>query len=193
MTGLPSMPVPAGLIAVVEPAADAPAGHRSEMDVSGRMVILTWVAFALAAVILHRIAWKPMLRALDRRETTIRKALEDADRARKAVESAAEKQKAILAAADARAREIVDDARQSSAAMSAAIEHEARTQARRLIEDATQEIDNSRRQAIEAIRADAARLAADLAERILRDRARGPEEAAYTERAARSLESDGGA
>ena len=178
------------MIAAAEPAA----GHgapRSEMDVSGTMVLMTWLAFGVAAFILHRIAWKPMLRALDRRETMIRKSVDDAERARKAVESAAERQKAMLAEADAKARAIVEEARAAAGAMASGIETEARAEARRLVAEAAAEIDNQRRRAVESLREDAARIATDLAGRILEDRAAGPEGAAFTERAIRDLEGHG--
>ena len=178
------------MIATAEPAA----GHgqpRSEMDVSGTMVLMTWLSFGVAAVILHRIAWKPMLRALDRREGMIRRSVEDAEKARKAIEHASERQKTVLAEADAKARGIVDEARKAAAAAAALIEAEARADARRLVDEAAVEIDNCRRKAVESLRSDAARLAADLAERILTGRAAGPEGAAFTERAVRDLEEHG--
>lgn len=177
------------IVATAEPAHTDP--PRSEMDVSGRMVVLTWVSFGLAAFILHRIAWKPMLRALERREAMIRKSIEDAEKARKSVEHAAERQKAMLGDADAKARGIAEDARKAAAAMTVSIERDAREQARRLADDAAVQIENSRRKAIESLRGDAAALAADLAERILTERAAGPEGAAFTERAIREMESHG--
>ncbi len=176
------------IVATAGPAAAEPA-PRSEMDVSGRLVVLTWVSFALAAVILHRIAWKPMLTALERREERIRKSVEDADKARRSAEHAHARQKEMLDEAVAKAREIVDDARKSAAAMATQVETEARAEARRLVDEAAAEIENSRRKAFESLRSDAALLAADLAERVLAARAAGPEGEAFTDRAVRDLES----
>jgi F-type H+-transporting ATPase subunit b len=178
------------LVPIVATAGTAAAEPlpRSEMDVSGRMVVLTWVSFALAAIILHRIAWKPMLTALERREARIRKSVEDADKARRSAELAEARQREMLAGAVAKAQEIVDDARTSAAVLAATIEEEARTQARRLVDEAAAEIENSRRKALESLRGDAALLAADMAERILTARAAGPAGEAFTERTVRDLE-----
>ncbi len=178
------------MIATADPAA-APGAHHSEMDVSSTMVLMTWLSFGVAAFLLHRIAWKPMLRALERREAVIRKSVADAEKVRQSIDHAAERQKAILAAADAKARGIAEEARKAAAAMTVSIERDAREQARRLADDAALQIENSRRKAIESLRGDAAALAADLAERILTERAAGPEGAAFTERAIREMESHG--
>lgn len=182
--------MPLLIASVGTPTAHEPA-RKSEMDVSGLMILLTWVSFGLAAVILHRIAWKPMLRALDRRETMIRKSVDDAERARKTVEQAAERQTAMLAEADGKARALLEEARKTAAAMATGIEAEARTEARRLVAEAAAEIENQRRRAVESLRDDAARMATDLAERILKERAAGADGPAFTERAVHDLEGHG--
>lgn len=178
------------MIATADPAA-GPDTPRSEMDVSSTMVLMTWLSFGVAAFILHRIAWKPMLRALERRETMIRKSLEDAEKSRKSVEHAADRQRQMLDEAHARSQAIVEDARKAAATLAATIETEARQEARRLVVEAAGEIENQRRKAIESIRGEAAELAADLAENILNNRAAGPEGAAFTARAVGNLETHG--
>ena len=59
LTATAEVPAHSGL------AALAP---TSAIDISGKMVLLTWTAFLIAAILLHRLAWKPILRALDKRE-----------------------------------------------------------------------------------------------------------------------------
>jgi F-type H+-transporting ATPase subunit b len=66
--------------------------HGSEsagvLDFNGQMVVLTWVAFAIAAVLLAKLLWKPILACVEARETEIKDALEDAQKARQAAASA---------------------------------------------------------------------------------------------------------
>ena len=57
-------------------------GTSGLIDVTGSMMVLTWVAFALLSLVLYKVAWKPILKALDMRERSIRKALEEAEKAR---------------------------------------------------------------------------------------------------------------
>ena len=66
--------------------------HASEapgvLDFSGQMVVLTWVAFAIAAALLGKFLWKPILSFVEARETEIKDALEDAQKARQAAATA---------------------------------------------------------------------------------------------------------
>ena len=64
------------------PAAQEAVHPPGIMDVSGKMMVLTWVTFLLVTVILYKIAWKPILSALEKRENEIRKAQEDAAKIR---------------------------------------------------------------------------------------------------------------
>lgn len=162
----------------------------SQLDPSPTMLMLTWVTFAIAAVVLYRIGWKPVIRALDKREADIRKALDEAAAARAQTDSAVETQKRVLAEADAKARQIVEDARRSADAMADAIGEKARAEAQSMVEEATREIDRHRLDAVESLRREAAELAIEVAGRILADRGAGPDGRAFTERMQRSLEPD---
>lgn len=153
-------------LAAVEPAAAAP----SAMDVSGRMVILTWVAFSLAMLILNRIAWKPMLRVLDRRERAIRKSMEDAEAARKAAEEAQAERKAIAERTEAEMRRLLDEARRKAESFSAEAQSRASEEARRMIDEAARQIEQQRRQALESLRAEAALLSESATRKILEAR-----------------------
>ncbi len=73
------------------------------MTFDGSMVLLTWVAFLIAALLLGKLLWKPILRFLEERETEIKTSLEDAAKARQAA-----------AEADAKAAQTVADAMQEA-------------------------------------------------------------------------------
>ena len=66
--------------------------HASEapgvLDFNGQMVVLTWIAFAIAATLLGKFLWKPILNFVEARETEIKDALEDAQKARQAAATA---------------------------------------------------------------------------------------------------------
>ena len=176
----------------MEPAADEAGvrilGPGSQMDVSGWMSLLTWTTFIIAFVILYKLAWKPILNVLDRREKEIAKALEDAAKAREATEKAVAEQKRILSEAAEEARRIHDEARQAALALASSVEARARDQSRAMIEDASREIEFQRAQASASLRIETAELAAQLAEKVLTGHTCDPERADFTRRMVSELQ-----
>ncbi len=154
----------------------------STIDVAGQMVLLTWVAFVLAAVLLHRLAWKPILRALDKREREIRTALEEAEQAQQQAGNSATESRKIMAEAMERARAMSEETRLASERSTARIEAEAHDKARRLLEAANQEIATAQRAAIENLRREAAALAIQLSEQMLAEQLTPEQRLAYEQR-----------
>lgn len=151
------------------PSSPAPAEPpRGEMDVSGRMVILTWISFLLAAYLLYKLAWKPILAALEKREEMIRKSLQDVEFAKRQVEMLQAKQKQIIADADRQAREILDQGRQAAQTLAAQAETRAREEARETVAAAAREIQEARERAVRDLRRESADLAIALAEKLVR-------------------------
>ena len=150
--------------------AEVPAKHApgEVIDVSGTMVVLTWVTFILAALILYRLAWKPIMAALDKREGDIRQSLADADGARKEAARVNEETKLMLSKAQEEARTIVDGARKAAQQVAAAIEDKANKEGRDLVKSAEREISFAQEKAINALRKQSAQLAVDLASQVVR-------------------------
>jgi len=146
-------------------------GARSTMDVDARMVALTWLAFVLALVILQRIGWKPMLRALARREGHIRGALDEAEKTRQAAAAAREAQAEAARQAEAERRRLLDEARRHADALARSIEQDAREAARREMEAGRADVARQQEKSLEILRGEAAQIAAAAAARILAARA----------------------
>jgi F-type H+-transporting ATPase subunit b len=157
------------------------------MEVSNQLVLLTWVAFGIAAWLLHRIAWKPILRAMEKRERDIEKSVADAARLREQTARATEEQKRILEETTVKAQEILDGARRTAATMSAEIEARSREQARQLLDQAAADIERRKAHAVASLRAEAAALAGELAARILEEERLSEAAERYTRRAAERL------
>lgn len=104
-----------------------------------QLLLLTWVAFAVAAVVLAKVLWRPILRFLESRESEIRSSLEDAEKARKAAADADVKAATVLADAEREARVQADaraaEARKHIAEMELAA-HEAMVAKRKAAEEA---------------------------------------------------------
>ena len=99
MTSLPAMWL------AVAPSGEAAGKVLSQFDISGVMSLLTWGTFLVASFILYKIAWKPILRTLDKREKDIKKALDEAEQARAGTAGAVEEQKRLLAEAEVPGRQ----------------------------------------------------------------------------------------
>ena len=156
-----TVPVETGVLDKI--STDAIAIHRE-------MVVITWVAFLIAAVLLHRLAWKPMLRALDKREREIRSALDEADKAHKQAAVDAEKNRQAISEVAERARAMQEESRLASERAATRIDQESREKARRLIEDAGREIESARLRAMDDLRREAAELAIHLSEKMLSEK-----------------------
>ena len=118
--------LPAETAATTEQPVPAAAEHSADGSVlgfNGQMVLLTWVAFTIAAVILGKVLWKPILKFVEDRESEIKTSLDDAEAARKSAREADGKAAEVVASAAAKARceaeEIVAGAHRHITAMEA--------------------------------------------------------------------------
>lgn len=137
--------------------------------VSGEMVLLTWLSFGIAFVLLRALAWKPILRALDHRERNIKSAMDDAERARQQGEQIREGNERLMREARQQALALAEESRRSAERTVAQAEQDAREQARRLLEEAKHEIDRTWQSAADNMRREGATLALALTERFLRE------------------------
>jgi F-type H+-transporting ATPase subunit b len=158
--------------AVVEVAAPAAAHGGGEgtgglIDVTGSMMVLTWSAFLLLSVVLYKVAWKPILKALETRERGIRQALEEAERVRAEAAAADERNRQTLKDAEATAQRIVAEARVAAQEGARAIQAQAEQQARTLVEEAQRDIRAATEEARAVLRRETADLALAIAGKVV--------------------------
>ena len=134
-------------------------------DVS--MVILTWVTFLVLSVVLYKFAWDPILKALDAREESLRRAVEDADRVKAELARMDEAYKQFIREAEIKAREIIDDARKAATRAAHAVEQRGKEEAGILLENARRDIQRETEKARTILREESARLAVDLAGKLI--------------------------
>ena len=65
-------------------ALSSEGGGGSLVDINPGLIVWTLVTFILLLLILRKVAWKPILSALDQRESAIKDSLEKAEKAKKA-------------------------------------------------------------------------------------------------------------
>ncbi|HRR33049.1 MAG TPA: hypothetical protein P5026_03025 [Kiritimatiellia bacterium] len=138
------------------------------MQVSDKMILLTWLAFGIAAFTLHKLLWKPILRAVEGRERSISEALAGAERARSEMAEVDARRKEATARAEAEARAVAERAAREAAETLARADVEAKALAQRRREEAEREIAAEQRRAFEAVRSAAAEHLCDAMERFLR-------------------------
>jgi len=139
----------------------------SPMDVSGEMFLWTLFTFSLVAVLLSKIAWKPILAGLDNREETIRKSMDDAEKIRMEMAALDGNRRKVIADADDKAKEIVGRSRQAGMEAERVIKDKARQEAGILIENASREINAARDKAAAELRKQSVETALALAGKLI--------------------------
>lgn len=167
--------------------AEAGEAQPNVMAVSTQMMILTWVTFILVTVVLYRVAWKPILAALQKREDDIRQALEGAARAREEVARLAETRAAVLAEAEKQARQLVEDARQTAVQTADALVARARQESHGLVENARREIEVATTKARATLRQETAGLVVQLTGQLLGEELQADRQRALTDRLIKQL------
>lgn len=137
------------------------------MNPDARMVILTWITFFLLLGILYKFAWKPILKALDEREESLRRAVDDADRVKEEMVRMNETRRQLIHEAELKSREIIDEARKAATRVAHALEQRAKEEAGILLETARRDIQRETEKARMILREESARLAVDLAGKLI--------------------------
>ena len=86
-------------------------GGGSLIDVNPGVVFWTFVTFIVLLIVLKKFAWKPILTALDQRETAIRESLEKAERAKEEAQKILDQNQASLAKVEEESKQIINQSR----------------------------------------------------------------------------------
>src|SRR4051812_47101317 len=144
------------------------AALKSPTDVRFDMAIYTFVLFLILLAVLYKFAWGPIAMALERRENTIARQIEEARLASEKGEQLLRQYDARLAAATDEARQIVAGARKDEESAKEKIVAEAREAAQRERERAVADITVAKNQALDQIAQKSVKTAVSLASHILR-------------------------
>ena len=124
------------------------------------------VFFALLAV-LRKMAWKPILSALEQRDKTIQDSLDQAARIQAESKRIGEEQARILAEAKRQAHEFMQAGKQAAEELRRKLEQAAQEEKGRILASANQEIEASKRAAIAELRKTTADLSIRVAEKLI--------------------------
>jgi F-type H+-transporting ATPase subunit b len=139
------------------------------LDPNPGLIIWTVVTFVLLLIVLNKFAWKPLLRALHDRESSIRGTLEHAENAKAEAEKILEENRKQLAKAGEEAQKILAEGRALGDKLKQEIVDQANQQSRRMVDQARLEIERDKETAIAQLRGEVASLALLAAGKILNE------------------------
>ena len=130
-------------------------------------IFWTVVTFVLLLVVLGRFAWRPLLGALNEREETIRRGIDEARRDREEAEKTLQEHRDLVAAVHRDRAAALAEGQQEAERVKAEILEEARKQREQLLEQTEAQVQAGMRQARAELRGVAADLAIQAAEKLI--------------------------
>jgi F-type H+-transporting ATPase subunit b len=131
------------------------------------LYIWTILTFLLLVAALAKFAWRPLLRALEERQESIRKSLDDARQAKQELERLHGESAKILATARAEADTILARAREDANRVRDELKQKAQAEAANVVKNAERQIELETARALQQIRAEAVDLSVAIASKIL--------------------------
>ncbi len=137
------------------------------LEVHGGLIVWTIITFIAVLAVLSKVAWKPLVGALTKREEEIRTALHQAEEANAEAKRLAEENKRHLAQAEAHAQQAMREGREMGEKLKAEIIEKANASSRQMIEQAKEEIRREKDAALTQLRGEVADLAVTAAGKII--------------------------
>ena len=119
--------------------------------------------------LLKKYAWKPILSAVNERETSIKDALESAKEARLEMESLQSDNQRILKEARAEKDALLKEARNIRSEMINTAKEEAQSEANKILSQAQEAIQNEKRAAVNELKDQVSSIALDIATKVLQN------------------------
>lgn len=131
------------------------------------LAIWTIVTFLVLLWLLAKFAWRPLLRALETRQETIRKSIDDAQQARLQVEALSKESDRILKQAHAEAEAIVASSRADAEKVREEIKQKARADAEAIVRESRRQIEMETGRALRQIRGEIADMSVSIATKLI--------------------------
>jgi F-type H+-transporting ATPase subunit b len=136
-------------------------------DINLGLTIWTVVLFLIFATVMKKLAWGPLLAAIEEREKSVRDSLEGASRARDESAALLEQHKTLMRDAGREREEIIKRALAESETLKADLAAKARTESEQMVQRAREQIEREKNQAIQELRGQVADLAMTAASKIV--------------------------
>ena len=142
----------------------------SLVDVNPGLIFWTVVTFLILLFILKKVAWKPILAALNERETAIKDSLEKAEKAKEEAQRVLQENQASLQKAEEESKKIIEQSREYAAKLKDQMLRESKEQAHKIIEDASAQIEQKKEAAFNELKTKVSEIAVNAAEKILKEK-----------------------
>ena len=144
-------------------------GGGSLLDVNPGLIIWTILTFLFLLIILKKVAWKPILTALDNREKEIEDSLNRAEQAKEEAQKILDENQATLSKAEEESKKIIDQSRVYADNLKEQMLKESKDQQQKIIEDASAEIERKKNAAFEELKNQIAEISVNAAEKIMKE------------------------
>jgi F-type H+-transporting ATPase subunit b len=131
------------------------------------LFIWTIITFLVLLSLLAKFAWRPLLRALDSRQESIRKSLDDALQAKQELERLQKESLQIIRQARVEADGIISRSREDAERLREDIKQKARAEADAVVKNAERQISLETARALQQIRTEAVDLSVMIASKII--------------------------
>jgi len=131
------------------------------------LVIWMSITFLIVLFILKKFAWKPILKGIQDRESSIENALKAAENAKAEVANLKAENERILADARAERDNMIREARELRESMISEAKNKAKAEGDKMLASARESIQNEKMAAITDLKNQVAQLSIDIAEKII--------------------------
>ena len=143
-------------------------GPKSGMvSVHGGTLFWSFITFLLLLVTLKKVAWTPIIEALENRESQIKDALNAADKARHEAEKVSNDYEESIKRAQIESQKIISDAKSAGEKLRIDIEENATIKADQIIENAKKQIDTERAKVMNEIKSIAVEISIQSASKLI--------------------------
>jgi F-type H+-transporting ATPase subunit b len=132
------------------------------------LVFWNTIAFLVLLIVLGKFAWKPMLKAINERESGIEEALLKADKMKAEITAMQNENEALLAKAREERATIIKEAKEASEKMVNEAKDKAKSEYERIISDAQAAIAQQKNAAMADVKNQVGALVINVAEKVLR-------------------------
>ena len=123
--------------------------------------------FIFLVLLLKKFAWKPILDTVNERESSIKDAMSEADKARNEMAAIQESNQKVLKEARAEREALLKDARNTRAEIIAQAKTDAKIEANKIISQAQEAIQNEKRAAVNELKNQVAQVSLEIAEKVI--------------------------
>ncbi len=139
----------------------------SLLSINPGLIIWTIIIFVLLLILLRKIAWGPLLNALNSREESIKNSLDNAEKLNQEALQLIEQNKKNLAEANAKSMEIINQAKEMASKLGDELKQKANEDSKKIIEQAKAEIEQQKNSAMDDLKDKISDLAIEAAEKII--------------------------